>query len=263
MWEFLGSEIMSDKPVVNLILILFKERDFLLLKECCIGIKNQSYPCFVTVVYDPLTTQPERDLVSEFQFDEYVESPKELSTFPALRHKWAYDRSDYLYIAFQQGDDQPYLCRIEEQMNAITTSNKEIGICFGGFHYCLDKDLNKCDPNYFRYAKQHMFNVGYPSFWLLDKDKLPTLPTINGFEAPNEWEWDLFMLIEILKKVSGLIIDQSLGIYNQHQLNSTNTHCSKESQMKHLRNLCEFFPTQLHLLKSIYEIKTDGTRTDN
>jgi hypothetical protein len=257
------SDPIGSHPIVNVILILFREKDYQLLNECCIGLKNQSFPCYVTVVYDPLTTKEERDFVLQFHFDEYIESPKEMSTFPALRHKWAYDRSNYRYVAFQQGDDQPYLCRIEEQYNAITTSKKEIGICFGGFHYELNKQLDHCVPDYFKYIKQHLFNVGYPSFWLLDKSKIKQLPEIKGFEAPNEWEWDLFMLIEILKQTNGLVIDQSLGIYNQHKQNSTNTHCSKQSQTDNYSQLCHFFTTQCKAIKDIYEIKADGTRNDN
>lgn len=251
-----------NKQIVNIILILFKETDFQLLKECCIGLKNQSHPCYITVILDPQTSDKEVEFVEQFEFDEYIQSPAELSTFPALRHKWAFDRSSFKYVAFQQGDDQPYLSRIERQLTVLQTSKKNPAICFGGFHYVINKDLQQYNPSKFRYVDKHLFNVGYPSFWLIDKSKIKELPLIEGFQAPNEWEWDLFMLIEILKQHESIVMEEAVGVYNQHLKNSTNTHCTKESQRNNYEKLCEFFEKNKKI-KNIYEVTRLGFRSDN
>jgi len=248
---------------VNLILIVFTEPDEQLFRECCIGVTNQSYPCFVSVIFDKKTPERIKNIAYEFPFDEYLYSPDHMSNKPALRHKWAYDQSQFKYIAFQQGDDQPYLSRIEQQMNVMQTSKKQLGISFGGYYYVKDKDLEHGHRTHFQYSPLHLFNVGYPSFWLLNKKLIPKLPLITGFTAPNEWEWDLFMLIEILKQTESIILQETLGIYNQHSYNSTNTHCSENSKHQRLEELKEYFLTQKSKIKNIYFLDLNGKRTDN
>lgn len=256
-----GNKLRED--AVNLILIAFVERDLILLNQVLIGMKNQTEKCHVTIVYDHKTPEEELKILRDFKFDEYVMSPESMSSDPAARHKWAYDRSPFRYVAFQQGDDQPYLSRIEVQLRAMRTSTKKLGICLGGFHYVRNKNLAKIVRNYFTFTERHLFNVAYPSFWLLDKSLIPWLPEVKGFEVPNEWEWDFFVLIPILQQAESIVLQETVGIYNQHANNSTNTHVTDASKQARLNQLIQHFKTERPLLRNIYFINNNGIRTDN
>jgi len=248
---------------VNVILILFKEKDIQLLREVCIGLKYQSEPCYITVMYDKQTPKKNKKLVDSFEFDEYIYSPVELTNNVALKHAWVYDRSKFRYVAFQQGDDQPYLSRIKIQLNVLKTSTKKLGICFGGFSYMRNKSLDNYKRDHFKFIKKHMFNVGYPSFWLCDKKYLPIMPKVEGFISPNEWEWDLFLIIEICKLVESIIIQELTGIYNQHSLNYTNLYISDNNKTEALQKLIDFFEIERSKLKNIYYFDVNHRRSDN
>ena len=224
------------KDEIRAIFIICNEMAYLeMVKTAAQYLKNLSIP--VTVLYDIKTPKEELLLISGFNFDQYIQAPESLSNNIPLKHKWIYDQTDAHYILFNQSDDYATIYRAIIPIE-ILKENPEVGVCLCGFYIFQDEKFTDT-KDYFKQVRCG-FNVGYPSCWTFNKDVIPELPLLVGFEWPYAYEWDVYMLLLLQQRYTIWSLPDPLVLYNKH-INSGTSHSEHEIVHIRFQELCNYY----------------------
>jgi hypothetical protein len=175
---------------IDFVLIVYQEDDYPLLRTVCQAMANQTLHPYeqlnLVCVYDPETPQALLDVVREFVGFTIVRGPGSAVGKDMPKHKWAYDRCNADYIAFNHADDISSPNRIETQLRYLE-KYPEAALCLSGA-WTTDGH-----PVVFIASRQYGFPQGWPSCWMLNRAVLPTLPTPKVYRL----NWDILTILNI------------------------------------------------------------------
>jgi hypothetical protein len=208
---------------VAVMFVIYDESKYLdLVSKAAQGIAELKGEFDLFVIMSQKTPQEEKKLVHDILLREYTVlfTPISIDSNIPLKHAWAYQKlvaQGYEYIMINQADDIPMEDRLVLQLQSLQ-DHPEAALCLAGFTVIRNNDPRTAQKDYFQQCKCG-FNVGYPSCWLMNAKILRELPNLVGFERPLDFEWDPYMLLQILQWYPIIGIQKPLEIYNHHANN--------------------------------------------
>lgn len=207
-------------PTTEVIMTVYQEPDLGLVEKAVKSVFALVDPCRKVCYYANMTRPELLALIRQYPWDAVLPYPAYCNPSETLMYKYCYDMSEARFVLFINPDDECLPDRVRRQ--TLTLQAYNAGCSLAAFILTETGKLTR--PGWFTPHPMYFLTCGYPSCWAFDKTILPTLPVppdVHRFDVPHEWEFDLFMLIEIAKETSIVLEKFPSVIYNLHPANST------------------------------------------
>jgi len=188
-------------------------------------IKNQSVESHVIICYDFNTSAETLQLCKEFNFNEYIECPREYLSVnsPVGKIKYIYGLIKTKYVAFCDSDDYWLSNKIETQLNLMESTKAVFSA--SSFIHITDNVPNKIEI--IATSNYGIINTT-PSTYMFNKELIKDYP----IDIDMPFAWDIGVVNKVLTLGNMLYISTPLIIYNTWNNNSGSSITDEE------RNIC-------------------------